>query len=160
MKIDLALQQLGGSEAELVERLTAAGARHKGDHDVFHMTATLAKIERGHLDSLAPHAKRYGATLEPGSLGIPGPVRSLLEKSAELIAGRPEPALLLLHDLRRLHLAASEVSINWVILAQGAQAVKDAELLSTVSACHEETLRTLAWSAYRIKSAAPQVLAT
>ena len=45
------------------------------------------------------------------------------------------------------------------MLAQGAQAVKDAELLDTVTRCHDETLRTVKWATHRLKEAAPQALA-
>jgi hypothetical protein len=53
---------------------------------------------------------------------------------------------------------AAGASIDWVALAQAAQAAKDAALLDTVTACHAETLRTLKWTTYRRKEAAPQVL--
>jgi hypothetical protein len=45
------------------------------------------------------------------------------------------------------------------MLAQGSQAVKDTELLDVVSKCHDETLRTVKWATYRIKTASPQALA-
>jgi hypothetical protein len=63
-------------------------------------------------------------------------------------------------DLRELHLLYAEASIDWVILGQGAQAVRDAELLDTVSGCHAQTLPGLKRTVTRIKTAAPQVLAT
>ena len=83
-----------------------------------------------------------------------------VEKGSELVGRRPEPALLLLRDLRNLYELAARTSIEWVILGQGAQAAKDEELLSAVSECHAETLRTLKWTTYRVKEAAPQVLVT
>jgi hypothetical protein len=66
----------------------------------------------------------------------------------------------LLGDLRDLHLRYAAASIDWVILAQGAQAARDAELLATVSASHPQTLRGLKWTTTRLKAAAPQVLTT
>ena len=39
-----------------------------------------------------------------------------------------------------------------------AQAAKDMGLLATVTECHEETLKTLKWTTYRLKEAAPQAL--
>ncbi|MFL5982405.1 MAG: hypothetical protein ACJ74R_11935, partial [Gaiellaceae bacterium] len=68
--------------------------------------------------------------------------------------------LLLLRDLRNLYLSAQEAEIAWVILAQAAQAVRDRELLQTVSLCHEEAEARGKWLRTRIKEAAPQVLAT
>jgi hypothetical protein len=163
VKIGLAIEQVGRSEAELARQLVSVGARHKSDHDVFHVTRTLAKMEQGHVDSLSDVAAAYGVSLVRSQDDSPGPAEPILkiaEKAAELVGRRPEPALLLLRDLRSIYLMASEVSINWVMLAQGAQAVKDTDLLAIVSACHGQTLRTIKWSTYRIKSAAPQILAT
>jgi hypothetical protein len=90
--------------------------------------------------------------------GPPGLVRAATEKGAELLGRRPEPGLLLLRDLRRLHVLGAGASLDWVALGQAAQAAKDGALLDTVSACHAETLRTLKWTTYRLKEAAPQVL--
>jgi hypothetical protein len=61
--------------------------------------------------------------------------------------------------LREVHLLAARASINWVILAQGAQAIRDEDLLEIVTARHPFALKTLKWSTTRIKQAAPQVLA-
>jgi hypothetical protein len=163
MKLGLAIEQVAGAERELADGLLAAGERHKTDHDVFHMTRTLAKKERAHLDALARHAGRYGAEIDRdgNGSGRAGPAELLAtarEKSAELLGRRPEPGLLLLRDLRDLHLLAAGASLDWVALAQGAQAAKDTDLLATVSECHEETLKTLKWTTYRLKEAAPQIL--
>jgi hypothetical protein len=121
------------------------GERHKTDHDVFHMTRTLAKRESANVDALAAHASRYEASVDNRSSPGHSPPNE-------------ESALAILHDLRRLHLLAAGASIDWVALAQGAQAAKDTDLLATVSECHGETLRTLKWTTYRLKEAAPQAL--
>ena len=145
MKLGHALEQVAGSERDLVAGLLAARKRHPDDQDVFHMTKTLAEKERAHVDALAPHAGRYDC-----SVG-----------GAEQAASLPDvedPSLQLLGDLRQLHLLAAGASLDWVALAQGAQAAKDTDLLDTVTACHEETLRTLKWTTYRLKEAAPQAL--
>jgi hypothetical protein len=147
MKIGLAIEALAAAERELAGELTSVGERHKADHDVFHLTRTLARMEAGHLDALGPHASRYDAELNGGPPQEAGPLDEGLE-----------PGLLLLHDLRRLHLCAAGVSLDWVALAQAAQAARDTDLLATVTACHTETLRTLKWTTYRLKEAAPQVL--
>lgn len=144
MKLGLAIEQVAKAERELADELLAAGDRHRTDHDVFHMTKTLAKKERAHVDELARHAARYGAS-----------VNAAETRTREAAA---DDALLLLHDLRHLHLLAAGASVDWVALAQGAQAAKDTHLLETVTACHDETLRTLKWTTYRLKEAAPQAL--
>jgi hypothetical protein len=161
VKLGLAIEQVAKAERELADELLAAGERHKTDHDVFHMTKTLAKKERAHLDELARHASRYGAEFDRDGDGRAKPgelLASAREKGAELMGRRPEPGLLLLRDLRELHLLACGASLDWVALAQGAQAAKDTHLLETVTACHDETLRTLKWTTYRLKEAAPQAL--
>jgi hypothetical protein len=158
MKLGLAIEHVASAERELADQLLSVGQRHKTDHDVFHMTHTLAKKERAHLDELARHAGRYGVSVGDRNGSGPGMVAAAREKSAELLGRRPEPGLLLLRDLRELHLLAAGASLDWVALAQGAQAAKDTDLLATVTDCHEETLKTLKWTTYRLKEAAPQVL--
>jgi hypothetical protein len=160
VKIALAIERLADAERELADRLVAVGERHRTEHDVYHLTRTLAGIERSHVEALGFHAARYGTDLDSDGLGIGPPklARALAGKSAELLGRRPEPGLLLLHDLRELHLLASGTSLDWVALGQAAQAAKDGELLATVTSCHPETLRTLKWTTYRVKEAAPQVL--
>jgi hypothetical protein len=161
MKIGVAIEAVAAAERELADELIAVGERHKPDHDVFQLSRTLARIERGHVDALAPHAARYETEVADGDGGgAPGhgPLRTAVEKGAELLGRRPEAGLLLLWDLRRLHLYAAGASLDWVALGQAAQAAKDTELVTTVTACHSETLRTLKWTTYRLKEAAPQVL--
>jgi hypothetical protein len=46
--------------------------------------------------------------------------------------------LLLLRDLKQLYLTAQETEIEWVVLAQAAQAIRDRELLRVAGECHEE----------------------
>ena len=145
MKLGAAIEQVATAERELAAGLLAARERHPDDQDVFHMSKTLADKGSAHLEALAPHASRYETTLDGAQ-----PAGSLPETE--------DPALQLLSDLRHLHVLAAGASLDWVALAQGAQAAKDAELLATVSECHDETLRTLKWTTYRLKEAAPQAL--
>ena len=145
MKLDAAIQQVARAERELAEELLAVGERHQDEQDIFHLTKTLAKKERSHVDALSGHATRYGAGLDGD-----GRVRADAEYG--------DPALLLLSDLRRLHVLAAGTSLDWVALAQGAQAAKDLDLLATVTECRDEALQTLKWTTYRLKEAAPQAL--
>lgn len=93
------------------------------------------------------------------TVDAPGGVLSALrEKTAEVMAHRPEPGLLLLRDLRELHLSAAENSLHWEMLAQAAQAGRDECLLSLVSHCHPGTLRQMRWTNTMIKNLAPQIL--
>jgi hypothetical protein len=95
-----------------------------------------------------------GAPAERGA----GVLDKAREKGAELIGRRPETGLVLLRDLRALHLLYAEASIDYTILGQGAQASRDAALLADVSHCHTQTLRGMKWTVTRLKTAAPQVL--
>ncbi len=92
------------------------------------------------------------------TVDAPGVVLSALqEKTAEVMAHRPEPGLLLLRDLRdlrELHLSAAENSLHWEMLAQAAQAGRDERLLSLVSHCHPGTLRQMRWTNTMIKNLA------
>ena len=163
MKIDVALREVHEAETELAAELLRAGERHATDHDVYHLTRTLSGWADRHVQRIAEQARRYGVDLDAGGIGDQrdrGLLARAREKGAELAGRRPEPGLLLLRDLRDLHLAAASASLAWTMLGQGAQAVSDGELLATVTACHPETIRTMKWTVQKIKEASPQVLAS
>jgi hypothetical protein len=148
------------AEAELAGELLALGERHKADHDVYHLTRTLATQAHERMRALEPHAERYGSSVDADDDAANGRrlLSTLREKGGELAGRRPEAGLLLLRDLRKLHLLASEASIDWTILGQGAQAARDAELLATVTESHPGALQALKWTTTKLKEAAPQVL--
>jgi hypothetical protein len=150
MSLDAARADTANAEAELAEKLLRIGERHKADHDVYHLTRTLAKLAQSHA------AELRGDDEPPSDSG--GPLRALREKASELIGSSEPAAALLLADLKTLFLATAEASICWTILGQGAQANRDEALLATVTRCHEETLRIQRWVTTRIKQTAPQVL--
>ena len=163
MRIGLAIKDVRDAEERLATRLNLVGERHKADHDVYHLTGTLQALHRANLERLAPFGERYGTPVDPEDVpddhghGLRERVR---EKGSELLARRPETGLLLLRDLRALHLLYAEASIDWVILQQGAKAVRDAGLVGVASDCHAQTLRGMKWTVTRIKVAAPQVLSS
>ena len=151
MRIDAALRETHEAEAALSAKLLRVGDRHAAEQDVFHLSRTLSGWCDAHVERLAEEARRYDVSLEarsaqPGQRGEP---REGLD-----------PGLLLLRDLRELHLAAARASLAWTSLGQGAQAVSDLELLATVTACHPETIRTMKWTVQRVKETSPQVLAS
>jgi hypothetical protein len=162
MKIGVAIREVAESEQELADELLKIGERHRADHDVYHLSRQLSRWAQGHLAALQPFAERYEAKVSDEDIGreTAGPLTALREKSAELLGRRPASGMLLLRDLRNVHLLAAEASLNWTLLGQAAQAAKDAELLRCVTLCHPETLRTMRWSITKLKSAAPQVLTT
>jgi hypothetical protein len=161
MKIDVALREAHDAESELAAELGRVGERHAAEHDVFHLTRTLRGWCDRHLRRLAEQGRRYDVDLEagadPGGHGE-GLLARVRERGAEALGRRPEAGLLLLHDLRELHLAAARASLAWTVLGQGAQAVSDQELLAAVDGCHPETIRIMKWTVQKTKDAAPQTL--
>lgn len=162
MKIGLAIREVAKAEERLAEDLLKVGERHEADHDVFHLTRQLSRWAQGHLAALEPFGERYGGSggIDADDIGreSSGPLAAVREKSAELLGRRPASGLLLLRDIRRLHLLATEASLNWTMLGQAAQAAHDQELLDCVSLCHPETLRTMRWTLTKLKESAPQAL--
>jgi hypothetical protein len=161
MKLGLAIRDVRDAEQALARRLGELGERHKADHDVFHLTETLQRIAHANLERLAPHGERHDVDIDPDDAPAEhasGLLDKAREKGAELVGRRPEPGLLLVRDLRELHLLYAEASIDYVILGQGAQAARDRDLLDCVALCHAQTLRGMKWTVTRIKAAAPQVL--
>jgi hypothetical protein len=161
VKLGLALRDVTDAEEQLGHRLNVLGERHKADHDVYHLTAILQRIVAENLAGLAPHAARYDVEVDADAVQPEhgaGLLDKAREKTSELVGRRPEPGLLLVRDLRELHLSYAETSINYVILGQGAQAARDRDLLDACERCHAQTLRGMKWTVTRIKTAAPQVL--
>jgi hypothetical protein len=161
MKIGFGIREVSDSEQELAAALLKLGERHSADHDVYHLTRLLSRWSQGHIAALEPFADRYGAKgVDADNVGreSSGPLALIREKSSELLGHRQAAGMLLLRDLRQLHLLATEASLNWTILAQAAQAAKDTELLECVTLCHPETLRTVRWTLTKLKDAAPQIL--
>ena len=161
MKVDKAIAQVEEAETELAKELRKIGERHAVEHDLYHLSHTLAKQCESHLERLRPFGARYGAAIDADGVGAGS---SLLERmrhrTAELVGRSELSGMLLLRDLRNLYLTAQEAEIAWVILAQVAQAVRDRELLVVVSECHEEAEARGKWLRTRIKESSPQVLAT
>lgn len=161
MKLHRTIEDVQEAEAELARGLRAAGERHAAEHDLYHLSHTLAKQCAEHIERLSPFAERYGASSEDGRVAeSAGVLESLRRKSAELLGRSESAGLLLLRDLRDLYLTAQAAEIAWVILSQAAKAVRDRELLDTVSSCHQEAETRGKWLRTRIKETAPQVLAS
>lgn len=157
--LTLTLRTLHHGEKHLAEQLTTVAGRHPAEHEVHHVATDLAAWSRAHIERLADVAHAHGVDLGHSTGTSPADVLSpLREKAAGAVTHRPEPGLLLLRDLRNLHLSATENSLHWEMLAQIAQATRDEELLAVVSACHPRTLRQMRWTNTMIKNLAPQIL--
>lgn len=160
MKLGLALRELHRAEKSLVRDLLAVSDRHVVEHEVHHVARDLAGWSRDHLHALAEAGQRYGLHLDDSPAEHAGPLGAVRRTLSELTGGRPEPGLLLLADLRRLHRKAAGVSLDWELLAQGAQAAKDKDLVALATRCHPRTLRQLTWTNSMLKTLSPQVLAS
>jgi hypothetical protein len=156
-----ALGEAHGAVENLASGVRKLGERHAADHDVLHMSRTLGlKLDEA-THALAVQGDRLGRSLqdvEPDAERTGGPLAAVRHKASEMLGSRPPAGALLLADLRRFLAQASDASVACVILAQGAQAAKDPELLGAVTAAHETVLRTHRWALTRLKTTAPQVL--
>jgi hypothetical protein len=157
MKLGLALRELHRSERALAVKLDALAARHHSDHAIHHVASDLAGWSRQHVDEIAATGRDYGLRLRwrPHVAALSAPLQQRL---SDMLGRRPEPAMLLLADLRRVYRIAAGVSVDWELLAQGAQAAKDQRLLELAQRCHPETLRQLRWANAMLKELAPQTL--
>ena len=132
-KIAVALREVHDAETELASALRRCGERHRDEHDVFHLSRTLVSWCEDNLAQLAEHAARYDAELA----GEP------VEAAGGAADSQTDPGLLLLRDIRDLHLAAARASLAWTVLGQGAQALSD----TAMAIATRMTARTcIAWS--------------
>ncbi|KAE8764829.1 hypothetical protein [Georgenia thermotolerans] len=159
-KIDTVLEETHEHENELHLTLLRVSERHKTDHEIYHVARDLAAWSAEHVRRLAEAGKAYGLDLdaEPKEETTLG--RSVREKAGEALGRHSQPGMRLLRDLRELHLQATEVSLDWELLGQAAQATKDRELLALTKECHPDTLRQSRWANTMLKSVSPQVLAS
>ncbi|OBJ48438.1 hypothetical protein [Mycobacterium sp. 1423905.2] len=157
MKITLAIRELHRCERKLAHELIVMAARHHSDQDIHYLALDLAGWSVNHVEELARHGRHYGLRLSgrARTRTLTGAVQT---RVSALLRHRPEPALLLLADLRRIHRVAAGASLDWELLGQAAQAAKDEELLSLTSRCHPQTLRQMRWANAMLKELAPQAL--
>jgi hypothetical protein len=157
--VTIALRTLHHGESRLERELLAAAARHRVEHEICHVATDVARWSREHAARLADIAQHYDLDLvSPAGRPSSETTHTLREKTSEPIGRRPEPGLLLLCDLRDLHLAACENSLYWEMLAQAGQASKDTRLQELAAACHPQTLRQIRWTNTTIKVLSPQIL--
>jgi hypothetical protein len=136
------------SEQALAESLRAVAQGHGGIPDVVHTCRTLATMSDDHRQRLAPVVERYGEqdVTEPARL------------RAQAMRGAREGEVGLLRDLQDLHLLATLVQSTWTVIIQGAQGLRDEELLDIARASSSDTSRQIAWLNTRMKAAAAQAL--
>jgi hypothetical protein len=159
-KVPLALAELHRSENDLAAELLHASDRHKVDHEIFHLARDLARWSQDHVRELARIGKTHGVELDPEPGDEGSLIATIRQRGAELLGRRHDPAVLLLKDLREIHCKAAGVSLDWEILAQTAQALKDRELLALAQKCHPQTVRQLKWANASLKENAAQIMVT
>jgi hypothetical protein len=159
-KVGAAIEELHRSENDMVGALLNLADQQKVNHEIFYVARDIARWSHEHVRRLAAAGRDYGLELDPDAEFEAGLLARAKHKGSELTGRFHEPGLLLLADLRHLHLMAAGVSLDWEILAQTAQAMRDRELLSLAEDCHPETLRQLRWANAKVKETAAQIMVT
>jgi|SRR3954447_19012142 hypothetical protein len=137
------------SEKVLAESFRVVARGHAQVSDVHHLCLTLAGMSDKHREQLGPVVERYG---EEPQLDEPERLRG------EVLPHAREAEIGLLRDLQDLHLMATLVHSTWTVVIQGAQGLRDQELLAVATDSQSETQRQLTWLTTRMKAAAPQAL--
>jgi hypothetical protein len=159
-KVAAAIEELHRSENDMAEALLNLADRQKVNHEIFYVARDIARWSQEHVRRLAEAGEDYDLDLDPDPEDEAKLLARLKQKGAELTGRFHEPGLLLLADLRHLHRMAAGVSLDWEVLAQTAQAMKDRELLSLAEDCHPETLRQMRWANAQVKETAAQIMVT
>lgn len=159
-KVGTAIRELHRAENDLAGELLQASDRHKAEHEIYYLGRDLARWSQQHVRELARVGNDYGLDLDAEPEDDGTIVQKIRQKGAELLGRHHDPAVLLLADLRRIHRMAAGVSLDWEVLAQTAQALKDRELLALTKDCHPQTLRQLRWANAQVKEQSAQVMVT
>jgi len=159
-KVGASIEELHRSENNLAGALLNLSDEQKIDHEIFYVARDIARWSQQHVRRLAEVGKGYGLDLDPEPEDESTLLARLKQKGVELSGRFHEPGLLLLADLRHLHRMAAGVSLDWEVLAQTAQAMRDRELLALAQDCHPQTLRQMRWADAKVKETAAQIMVT
>jgi len=140
------------SEQTLADSFRAIAEGHAHVSDVFHTCHVLAQFSDEHRLRLRSVVERYGK--ESSGDDVDEPERLHAAGLAEARSGEVG----LLRDLQDLHVLATLVQTTWTVIRQGAQGLRDQELLEVAEHANGETSRQLTWLNTRMKAAAPQAL--
>jgi hypothetical protein len=156
------LSRLYETEQGLADEFRRVGERHVDEVDVAPICELLARQCAAHANLLGPHLERYADMRPPAESEEPGvadSVMSLLRpRVTDAGVRQRQPGLTLLDDLGNLYLAINAADLLWVQIGQAARALRDSDLLATVTQCNEQTMTQLGWLNTRIKELAPQTL--
>ncbi len=159
-KVGAAIEELHRSENDMAGALLNLSDQQKIDHEIFYVARDIARWSQEHVRRLADAGRHYDLDLDPDPEDEATLMARLKQKGAELTGRFHEPGLLLLADLRHVHRMAAGVSLDWEVLAQTAQAMRDRELLGLAEDCHPETLRQMRWANTKVKETAAQIMVT
>jgi hypothetical protein len=159
-KVGAAIEELHRSENDLAGALLNLSDQQRVNHEIFYVARDIARWSQEHVRRLAEVGQDYGLDLDPEAEDETTLLARIKQKGAELTGRYHEPGLLLLADLRHLHRMAAGVSLDWEVLAQTAQAMRDRELLNVAEDCHPETLRQMRWANAKVKETAAQIMVT
>lgn len=159
-KVGAAIEELHRSENDLAGALLNLSDQQRTDHEIFYVGRDIAGWSQEHVRRLAEVGADYGLELDPEPEDEASLLARVKQKGSELVGRLHEPSLLLLADLRHIHKTAAGVSLDWEVLAQTAQALKDARLLGVAQECHPETLRQMRWANAKVKEVSAQVMVT
>ncbi len=159
-KVGAAIEELHRSENDLAGALLNLSDQQKVDHEIFYVARDIAAWSQEHVRRLAEVGADYGLELDPDPEDEATLLAKIKQKGSELTGRFHEPALLLLADLRHIHRTAAGVSLDWEVLAQTAQAMRDTELLFLTQDCHPQTLRQMRWANAKVKETAAQTMVT
>jgi len=160
MRIDHAITTVIVAERDLAGHLERLAGRHADEHDVHHLAHSQARKARTRADSLTDAARRYGAREPRQPDPEPGVMDTVRRRAGDLMGRSAAPAVVFLDDLQEVYLVAQRAEIAWVVLLQGAKALRDGGLVEVGTTAHEACETTAKWLRTRIKVAAPQILAT
>lgn len=159
-KVALAIEELHAAEKDLAGELLQVSDRNKQEHEVFYLGRDLARWSQEHVARLAEAGEQFGLHLDAAPEEDDSILTKLRQKGGELLGRHHDPALLMLHDLRSIHRKAAGVSLDWEVLAQTAQALRDENLLQLTEDCHPETVRQMRWANALVKESSAQVMVT
>lgn len=157
-RVPVAIEELHAAETELARDLLQLAERHHAEHEVHHVAIDLAGWSRIHVRELAAAGAEHGLDLDPEVAGPGGPVAALMEKGSDLLGRRHETGVVLLRDLRDIHRQAAAASLDWDVLGNTAQSLRDEDLLALTQRSHPQTLRQMRWADAMVKEVAAQVL--
>lgn len=159
-KVGAAIEELHRAENDLAGALLNLSDQQKVNHEIFYVTRDIARWSQEHVRCLAEVGQDYDLELDPDPEDEATLLARLKQKGAKLTGRLHEPGLVLLADLRHLHRMAAGVSLDWEVLAQTAQAMRDRELFDLAEECHPETLRQMRWANATVKETAAQIMVT